>query len=205
MQGAQYNGRLQLHCVTAHWSGVWRSPSDSCPCCPGRLEGPAHCVLECAGQADIRALYLAVVAAAAPVTSAGAQAATRAFLRPSHFAEVANYLLLAKRRRFAADGADHMTAVAAGLACHGDGNATIDISESSSSKMLTSHNLEQSMMRLCSHCIWLVPQASSCTARRHCQHTQILHKPLAWSYTNGHPYQDNCPCKLQEGAGAGLR
>jgi hypothetical protein len=78
-------GRLQLHCVTAHWSGAWRSPSDSCPCCSGRLEDPAHYVLECAGLADIWALYPAVVAAAATVISVGAQAAMRALLRPGNF------------------------------------------------------------------------------------------------------------------------
>jgi hypothetical protein len=56
----------------------------------------------------------------------------QALFWPSNFAEVANYVLLAKRCRFAADGADHMMAVAAGLTWHGAGDATNAVSESDS-------------------------------------------------------------------------
>jgi hypothetical protein len=94
--------------------------------CPGRLEDPAHYVLECAGLTDIRALHPAVVAAAATVTSVGAQLKSPRGLcsvRPNNFAEVVNCLLLAKRRWFAAEGGEHVLAVAAGLAWRGPNHA----------------------------------------------------------------------------------
>ena len=40
----------------------------------------------------------------------------QALFQPQHFAELANYLLLASRRRFAADGAIQMQAAAEGVA-----------------------------------------------------------------------------------------
>jgi hypothetical protein len=55
----------------------------------------------------------------------------RALFRPSHLAEIANCLPLAKRRRFGANGADHMMAVAAGLTWRGAGDANNAVSESS--------------------------------------------------------------------------
>jgi hypothetical protein len=72
-----------------------------------------HYVLECAGLADLRARYPAVLAAASTVAVVGPQAAMRALFQPSHFAELANFLVLARRRgRFADDGVTQMQATA---------------------------------------------------------------------------------------------
>jgi hypothetical protein len=56
----------------------------------------------------------------------------RALFQPSNFAEVANYLILAKRRRFAADGADRMTAAAAGRTLRSPSGADYDATDASS-------------------------------------------------------------------------
>ena len=108
-------GRLLLRCVTSHWKGPQRT-SGSCPgaACAGQLEDPVHYVLECAGLADLRARarYPAVLAAASAAAVVGPQAAMRALFQPSHFAELANFLVLARRRRFADDGATLMQAAA---------------------------------------------------------------------------------------------
>ena len=106
-------GRLLLRCATSRWKGPQRTAA-ACPCgaCQGGLEDPAHYVLECAGLADLRARYPAVMAAAAAVQTVGAPAAMRALFQPKHFAELANFLTLAKRRRFAVDGAAQMQAAA---------------------------------------------------------------------------------------------
>jgi hypothetical protein len=70
-------------------------------------------VLERTGLADLRARYPAVLAAASTVAVVGLQAAMRALFQPSHFAELANnFLVLARRRRFADDGAAQMQAAA---------------------------------------------------------------------------------------------
>ena len=71
-----------------------------------------HDVLECAGLADLRARYPAVLAAASAAAVVGPQAAMRALFQPSHYAELANFLVLARRRRFADDGATLMQAAA---------------------------------------------------------------------------------------------
>ncbi len=63
--------------------------------CHGSLEDPAHYVLECAGLADLQARYPAVVAAAAAVPAGGGEAAMQALFQPKHFAELANFLVLA--------------------------------------------------------------------------------------------------------------
>jgi hypothetical protein len=117
-------GRLLLRCVTSRWKGPQRT-SGACPCsaCSGALEDPAHYVLECAGLTDLRARYPAVVAAASAVAVVGAQAALRALVVPQNFAELANFLVLAKRRRFAVDGAARMQA-AAEAAAHPSGGST---------------------------------------------------------------------------------
>jgi hypothetical protein len=111
-------GRLLLRCATSRWKGPQRT-TGACPCdaCHGCLEDPAHYVLECAGLADLRARYPAVMDAAAAARTVGPPAAMRALFQPKHFAELANFLVLAKRRRFAADGAVQMQAAAAGVQC----------------------------------------------------------------------------------------
>ncbi len=50
-------------------------------------------------MADLRARYPAVVAAAAAVQAGGGPAAMQALFQPKHFAELANFLVLTKRRR----------------------------------------------------------------------------------------------------------
>ena len=106
-------GRLNLHCVTAHWHGASRSVSDRCPCCAGCLEDPAHYVLECRGLGDIRAQYPALTQAAVVAATNGVRTAMLQLFRPMHFAQLANYLIRAQRRRFAVGGMDLMVAQAA--------------------------------------------------------------------------------------------
>jgi hypothetical protein len=110
-------GWLLLRCGTSRWKGPQRT-SGSCPCaaCLGQLEVPVHYVLECAGLADLRERYPAVLAAASTVAAVGLQAASHAGTFPALTlsAELANFnpLVLARRRRFADDGAAQTQAAA---------------------------------------------------------------------------------------------
>ncbi len=63
-------------------------------------------------MAGLRARYPGVVAAAAAVPAGGGQAAMQALFQPKHFVVLDNFLMLAKRRRFAVDGVALMQAAA---------------------------------------------------------------------------------------------
>jgi hypothetical protein len=132
--------------------GLAAAPVTCAPAAPGAWRTQrTTCWNVLAWQTFGRGTRLYVAAAAATVTSAGSQAATRALFRPSHFAEVANYPLIAKCRRFAADGADHMMAVAAGLTWRGAGDdaTTAAVSESSSEDDADSPSLLSLLAGVC--------------------------------------------------------
>ena len=116
-------GRLLLRCATSRWKGPQRT-TGACPCeaCRGSLEDPLTTCWSALGSlADLRARYPAVMAAAAAVQAVGAPGAVRALFQPKHFAEqLANFLVLSKRRRFAVDGAVQMQAAARGAVPAGD-------------------------------------------------------------------------------------